>query len=667
MAAISGIVCSDISNKFPSNKIAITEQICKSFKIDRYDKIVRDNLFLSCAHQYFTPESVNDISPIYDDTRKIYMTGDIFLFNRGELIKNIKCQPKNFIPIASDIGDVALVYNLYTIYGTTAFSMLKGCYSFVIYDGSISTIFLVTDHLAQRHLAYTIKEGNIYFSTSLHVISVWLSKEKEIDEEWLSAAFLDFSPETERLPGRCYLKNVFRVEPGTYLQINTQNLFITKIKYWDPIKTVKKLSYNNNDDYFKELFKKTFINAVKSCLRARKNYGIMLSGGLDSSSIVSVAANELEKENKVIYSYTQIPIEDFISSHSPYVIENETEEVLHNKERYPNIECKFISYNGKTCVSDLEKITEIFQQPVKPILNMPYILSLSKEAEKDQCSILFNGQGGNATISYGNVYTYVHQNVKQFHFIKAIKGASKYCSLYGARKIRVLRLYFKLIKAHIKTNINSELGYINKQLVKKYNLKKINNNIVKQRGDGLLDSVKRRNNFIYMPLTFQHFGYYDTCRSLYFGFLPLDPTLSSDVIELCLSMPIDCFFHNGKERRAVRDYLKGIVSDQILDNLKKRGRQGADYVFRFNKYFDCEYPLLLSYINYPELFNYLDKEKMQKLIEKINENKYNLDSNTIVQACVSAALGCFFKLQNKKGEIYGSQQENQIQTTNLYN
>ena len=112
---------------------------------------------------------------------------------------------------------------------------------------------------------------------------------------------------------------------------------------------------------------------------------------------------------------------------------------------------------------------------------------------------------------------------------------------------------------------------------------------------------------------------------------------------------------------------KGIVSDQILDNLKKRGRQGADYVFRFNKYFDCEYPLLLSYINYPELFNYLDKEKMQKLIEKINENKYNLDGNTIVQACVSASLGCFFKLQNKKGEIYGSQQENQIQTTNLYN
>jgi asparagine synthase (glutamine-hydrolysing) len=211
---------------------------------------------------------------------------------------------------------------------------------------------------------------------------------------------------------------------------------------------------------------------------------------------------------------------------------------------------------------------------------------------------------------------------------------------------RVLRLFFRLLRERKKNIKHPDYGYLKDFLIRKYNLKLIDKKIAVERGNGLIDSQQRRYNFIYMPLTFQHFGYYDTCRSLFYGFLPLDPTLSSDIIELCLAMPIDCFFHNGKERRAVRDYMSGIVSDSILNNLKKRGRQGADYVYRFNKFIDSEYALLVKYLNNPLLYHYLDKEKIQKLIEIIKENKYNLDSKTIVYACVSSSLSHFLLSQN---------------------
>ena len=646
MAAISGIICLKKSDCISEDQINITEKISRSFKTDRYEKFVNGSIFLACAHQFFTHESVNDISPIYNEKTGLYMTGDIFLFNREELIKKLCSANANNSSEFSGIGDVMLVYKLFCKFGTSSFSMLKGCYSFAIYDYSTYSLYLVTDRLGQRHLAYTVLNNKIYFSTALHIISAWLGKDKRIDEEWMSAAFLDFSPETERLPGKCFLENVYRVEPGTYLTINTQNTATIKTKYWDPIHNIKTLDKKYTEADYKKLFRETFEHAVKSCLRARKNYGIMLSGGLDSSSIVSVAAKELAKKSEKIFSYTQIPMDEYKCNSSPYIIENETEEVLHNKELYPNIECKFITFNGKTCISELDKISKIYLQPVKPILNMPYILAMSKAAQEDQCSILFNGQGGNATISYGNIYTYIYHKLKHLHIIKAYKGIKDYCSLYNASMNRVLRLFFRLLRERKKNIKHPDYGYLKDFLIRKYNLKLIDKKIAVERGNGLIDSQQRRYNFIYMPLTFQHFGYYDTCRSLFYGFLPLDPTLSSDIIELCLAMPIDCFFHNGKERRAVRDYMSGIVSDSILNNLKKRGRQGADYVYRFNKFIDSEYALLVKYLNNPLLYHYLDKEKIQKLIEIIKENKYNLDSKTIVYACVSSSLSHFLLSQN---------------------
>ena len=93
MAAISGIICLKKSDCISEDQINITEKISRSFKTDRYEKFVNGSIFLACAHQFFTHESVNDISPIYNEKTGLYMTGDIFLFNRAELIKMCRGAP----------------------------------------------------------------------------------------------------------------------------------------------------------------------------------------------------------------------------------------------------------------------------------------------------------------------------------------------------------------------------------------------------------------------------------------------------------------------------------------------------------------------------------------------------------------------------------------------
>ena len=174
-----------------------------------------------------------------------------------------------------------------------------------------------------------------------------------------------------------------------------------------------------------------------------------------------------------------------------------------------------------------------------------------------------------------------------------------------------------------------------------YDLISLERTILKHRGNGSMDTEKQRDNFCFMPLVYQHMGFYDTYGSLRYGILSVDPTLTKEMLELCLSMPIDCFVKNGKERRAVRDYMKGYVPDSILDNYAGRGVQAADFAFRVNRDFNSVREDIYSLLENPKLLEYLDKDKLQNLRNRLRHNEGNLDKSLVAEVAVIASLSAF--------------------------
>ncbi|MBR4341852.1 MAG: DUF1933 domain-containing protein [Lachnospiraceae bacterium] len=648
MAAIAGIIDFD-HNEISTDEINIINQVSSAFVTDRTDSFSDPGLFFSCSHQYFTPEAVNDISPITTDNRNIIFNADIFLYNRQELIDRL-VKEKNFSgSVLSQKGDAELAFLTYTNYGISFVYMLEGAYSIVISDKNTGCVYLITDHISGRHLAYTVVNRKLYYSSTLHVISALL-KEPQLDEEWICSAYMDLTPDTEKINGRTVYKNVFRVEPGHYVQIDPNKtdlehpeFSLKNIEYWNPLKSVKPLKLSSDEEYGK-LFRETFIKSCKKMLRARNKHGVFLSGGLDSSSVASVAAEELAKSGQSLYSYTQIPCPEYKCDTSGLEVENEAIDVLKNKKRHPNIECRFITTKDLTSFSEPEKYMRRFAQPVKPVLNAPYIYSMDEEVKKDGISIVFTGEAGNATISYGNITTYIYQKNHGFHFISSLKEAAAFCRLYHVNRPRLLQYYFKVrINKMCRKSFSS---YVRKDLIKKHNLKKQERKHSNSLGCNAIDSFKQWKGYIFHPLVTQHTCYFETCQSLFTGAIYLDPTMSKDVLELCMALPIDCFVRNGKERRAVRDYLKGIVSDDILNNLIRRGNQASDYLFRANTYWDDTKGTLFRYLKSHELDKYLDRKKIDFLIEELTEKEYNLDKQLVAEGSVASALGCF--LENYK-------------------
>ncbi len=638
MSAIWGVISRN--ENITNTVVSKMQNSMKEFLIDRYHCITRDSVYFACGLQFFTKISHAERLPIYDESTEAYFTADCVLTNREELIRVLSdAYPKDTLVA---LGDGELSYKAYLHFGERFVEYLRGSFSFAIYNAANKELLLYTDHFARRYLAYYVSGDTVYFSTVYQpLLAAMDKKERKLNKHWITAAYTDCTADTIKLHGATVYENIFHVEPGQYIKINTDNHCVEKCTYWNPLARDKKLRLKSDEEY-RNLFLVTFQKAVSDLLCVDGEVGIMLSGGLDSSSVAAFAAMELQKRKQKLYSYTAVPSKDYAVQNTHINIEDETSFVLDQQRMYPNIYPHFISSDNVNAFTYINDHASCYMEPVKPILNMVNTHEMMLQASRDGCKLMLTGQNGNATISYGRVITYVFQKLRRFRFHEAYREFVCFCKRHHIAKKYFIKVFLRTWKEERCTKYNpSEDCLLKKKDISNYDIISLERTILKQRGNGCMDTERQRNNFCFMPLVYQHMGFYDTYGSLRYGVLSVDPTLTKEVLELCLCMPIDCFVKNGKERRAIRDYMKGYVPDSILDNYAGRGVQAADYAFRVNRDFDVIREDVYTLLENPKLLEYLDEDKLQKLCDELRRKENNLDKSVVAKAAVIASLSAF--------------------------
>lgn len=638
MSAIWGVVSreTNISTTVVSNM----QNSMKEFFIDRYDGIIRGSVYFACGLQYFTKTARSERLPIYDESRDTYFTADCVLTNRDEIIRKLgTAYSKETLKL---LGDGELSYKAYLQFGERFAEYLRGSFSFVIYNVAQKELLLYADHFARRYLAYYVSSDKVCFSTVYQPLLAVLDKsERKPNKHWIAAAYTDCTADTIKLPGATAYENIYHVEPGQYVKINTDSQSIEKCTYWKPLTRYKKLRLKSDEEY-RELFLTTFRKAVSDLLCVDGEVGIMLSGGLDSSSVAAFAAEELQNRKQKLFSYTAVPSKDYTVRNTHIHIEDETNFVLDQQRMHPNIYPQFISSDDVNVFTNINNHVSCYMEPVKPILNMVNTHEMIQQASRDGCKLMLTGQNGNATISYGRVLTYIYQKLRRFRFREAYREFVCFCKMHHISKKYFMKVFFRTWKEeHCTKYTPADDCFLKQEDISAYNIISLERTILKQRGNGCMDTEQQRNNFCFMPLVYQHMGFYDTYGSLRYGILSVDPTLTKEVLELCLCMPVDCFVKNGKERRVVRDYMKGYVPDSILDNHAGRGVQAADFAFRVNRDFDVIREVVYTLLDNPKLLEYLDKDKLQELRNELRQNEGMFDKSMVARAAVIASLSAF--------------------------
>ena len=214
--------------------------------------------------------------PLVDHESKCTLVGDIRLDNRIEVSSKLSHAVRSTVP------DERLVLLAYLNWGKKCVDHLIGDFAFAVWDPSKNWLFVARDHFGVRQLTYSIDSNGFVFATDVAGVLAGLDHSPRASRKRLIDFHID-ELEGATSSGTFY-EGVFRL-PAAHSLVVDADLRLHVERYWKLLPpAVLKLG---SDSEYLEAFESLLGQAIDCRVSGVKNFGAMLSGGLDSSAIVA--------------------------------------------------------------------------------------------------------------------------------------------------------------------------------------------------------------------------------------------------------------------------------------------------------------------------------------------------------------------------------------------
>jgi asparagine synthase (glutamine-hydrolysing) len=211
-----------------------------------------------------------------DETLWIIFNGEIYnyLELRRDLARDHKFKTQS---------DTEVILHLYEELGERCVERLNGMFSFAIWDVRQQRLFAARDRAGIKPFYWHLDGERLSFASEPKALLAARLVKPEVDpqglEEYLTFQFC--------LGERTLFRNIRKLEPGHYLSYRPfRDAEPAIVRYWDYNYEV---DAHHTEDYFVEQLLMLLQDAVRLQLRSDVPVGAHLSGGIDSSTVVSLA------------------------------------------------------------------------------------------------------------------------------------------------------------------------------------------------------------------------------------------------------------------------------------------------------------------------------------------------------------------------------------------
>jgi asparagine synthase (glutamine-hydrolysing) len=266
-------------------------------------------------------------------------------------------------------SDTEVLLKLYELYGLEMLSRLNGMFAFAIWDKEEKKLVLVRDRMGVKPLYYSFYQNTIYFASeqkALFAAGIPIQISNHGLEEYFFNRFVAGE--------NTLYHNVNKLLPGHHMTIDANGNTKTT-KWWNLKEEIQNHSPILNP---KKWFEETFFESVKLRMVSDVPVGILLSGGLDSCSILSSLYHQ---EFKNIQTFNIGFSEE--KHNESYLAKNITEEY--------NYQFNSIKVEGDFLYDKLIESTYFQDEPIMH-LNEPHLLAVSKLANS-KVKVLLSGEG----------------------------------------------------------------------------------------------------------------------------------------------------------------------------------------------------------------------------------------------------------------------------------
>ncbi len=201
-------------------------------------------------------------------------------------------------------SDTEVLLNLYIHEKEKCLDKVNGFFALAIYDKEEKTVFIARDRMGVKPLIYFANDDNFLFASEMKAMYA-LGIPKMIDDTSLFQYLqLNYIPQPYSI-----FKNVFKLKPGHYITLKAgeKNTVAEKKYYQIPFsENTQQISYTSAQDKLIELMEQS----VKRRLVSDVPLGAFLSGGIDSSVIVAIAAKHVKNFHTYSIGYKDEPFFD---------------------------------------------------------------------------------------------------------------------------------------------------------------------------------------------------------------------------------------------------------------------------------------------------------------------------------------------------------------------
>ncbi len=220
----------------------------------------------------------------FDKTKWIVFNGEIY--NYQSLRDDLENRGHRFYTKS----DTEIVIHLYDAYGSDCLALLRGMFAFAIWDAADRSLFLARDRVGKKPLLYSHqKNGDLIFGSEFQALLEHPAVSREVDNDAIDA-YLSYlcvpAPQTA-------FKQIRKLEPGHWLRWKGGKTETNR--YWRPdfankIKITEEEAIEETTRILRESTRLRLISEVP--------LGAFLSGGVDSSIVVALMAQESEQPVK---------------------------------------------------------------------------------------------------------------------------------------------------------------------------------------------------------------------------------------------------------------------------------------------------------------------------------------------------------------------------------
>ncbi len=502
--------------------------------------------------------------PMSNEDGTIWITFNGEIYNFKQLQKDLEGRGHYF----HSHSDTEAIIHAYEEYGGNCVEHINGMFSFCIWDAKRERLFLARDRVGKKPLYYYFDGKKFIFASEIKSII----QNRNIPREMDLTALRDYLVYQYIPPPKTIFKGIKKLPPGHYMVIDNK-LNLTVKRYWD-LNFIPDHSIEEGE--WIEGLREKLLVAVKRRLISDVPLGAFLSGGVDSSAVVSMMSQLMDQPVKTFsigfeeekfseINYARIVANRFNTDHHEMIVKPDAIELL-------------------------PKLAWEFDEPFADSSAIPtyYVSKMARE----HVTVILSGDGGDEPFAGYRRYTFACHYQNRIDFIpgflrRLVFGGLSSLVPHGMRGKGTLRhLSETLFERYRGFVTQDEPGYIDGILS----------------GD-VLREIGRENDNDYFLQYYNKFPKADYLTKIQYldimTYLPEDilvkvdrasmlnsletraPLLDHELLEYLAKIPSHLKVKNGETKYLLKKALEGILPEEIL--YRKKMGFGVPLVHWFKK------------------------------------------------------------------------------------